>query len=195
MSDSDLMAPFGKDIDLENGVIEEASNKWTRNLSDMKNMYQDQQAVEEILDSEDPLLYEVYEISVPEEPGQLIHCTSIIYPGKVGDEYYMTKGHYHEKRGTAESYLCLSGGGYLLTQTEDGDAKALRMLPGRLVYIPPYWAHRTVNTGDEPFIFFGVYPGDAGHDYGSIEEVGFPKIVVEEDGEAVLKQNPDYEVK
>ena len=195
MSDSELMKPFGKDINLENGIIKDASNKWTRYLSDMKAMYQDQDAVEEMLDSDDPLVYEVYEISVPEENGQLIHCTSIIYPGKVGEEYYMTKGHYHERRDTAESYFCLSGEGYLLTQTEDGDAEALRMVPGRLVYIPPYWAHRTVNTGDEPFVFFGVYPGDAGHDYGSIEEVGFPQLVVEKDGETVVKKNPDYEVK
>lgn len=194
MSDSDLMDPFGRDIDLENGIIEGASEKWTRYLSDMKNMYQNREAVEEILDSEDPLLYEVYEISVPKESGQLLHCTTILYPGKVGNEYYMTKGHYHERRDTAESYLCLSGRGYLLTQTEDGGSDALRMVPGRLVYIPPYWAHRTVNTGDEPFVFFGVYPGDAGHDYGSIEEIGFPKIILEEDGETVVRKNPDYEV-
>lgn len=91
-------------------------------------MYQDQKAVEETLGSEDPLLYEVYEISVPEEAGQLIHCTTILYPGKIGDEYYMTKGHYHEKRDTAESYLCFSGEGHLLTMTEDGDSEALKMV-------------------------------------------------------------------
>ncbi|MFW6386294.1 MAG: glucose-6-phosphate isomerase [Candidatus Hadarchaeota archaeon] len=195
MTNHELMDPFGEDIDLESGIIEDASDKWTRYLSDMDHMYLDQDAVEEILEKDDPLLYEVYEIGVPKETGQLIHCTTVLYPGKVGNEYYMTKGHYHEKRGTAESYLCLSGEGYLLTQTEEGDAKALRMVPGRLVYIPPYWAHRTVNTGDEPFIFFGVYPGDAGHDYGSIDEVGFPQIVVEEKGETKVKENPDYEVK
>ncbi len=189
------MDPFGKDINLKDGVIQEASNKWTRYLSDMKSMYHDQEAVDEILDSEDPLIYEVYEITVPEEAGQLLHCTSIIHPGKIGDEYYMTKGHYHAKRDTAESYLCFSGEGYLLTKTEDGDSKALKMEPGRLVYIPPYWAHRTVNTGDEPFVFYGVYPANAGHDYGSIEEVGFPQIIVEEDGETVVKDNPDFEVK
>jgi glucose-6-phosphate isomerase len=34
-----------------------------------------------------------------------------------------------------------------------------------------------VNVGDEPFITFYVYPGDAGHNYGDIEEEGFPKRI------------------
>jgi glucose-6-phosphate isomerase len=35
-----------------------------------------------------------------------------------------------------------------------------------------------VNTGEEPFIFFAVYPGQAGHDYGTIEKTGFPQRVL-----------------
>lgn len=194
MDREDILDPFAEKINLENGEIEDSSGHWTRRLSDMRDMYQDQEAVENILEEKDPVIYEVYEISVPEESGHLIHCTSIIYPGKIGREYYMTKGHYHEKRGTAESYLCLSGEGYLLTQTENGDSASVGMERGSLAYIPPYWAHRTVNTGDKPFVFFGVYPAAAGHDYGSIEEVRFPEILVEQGGEPILKPNPEYEI-
>jgi len=57
----------------------------------------------------DPALYEVCTLEVPEEDGHLIQCVSTIYPGKVGDEFFMTKGHYHEERGTAEIYLCIAG--------------------------------------------------------------------------------------
>jgi glucose-6-phosphate isomerase len=39
-------------------------------------------------------------------------------------------------------------------------------------YIPPGWAHRSVNTGDEPYKFLAVYPGCAGHDYGWVVEHG-----------------------
>jgi glucose-6-phosphate isomerase len=49
---------------------------------------------------------------------------------------------------------------------------------GTVAYVPPRWAHRTVNTGDEPFVFFAVYPGQAGHDYGAIEETGFTQRVL-----------------
>lgn len=184
--------PHVINIDLRSGKIENGVDCWTRRLSDMREMYSDQGAVSDILREEDPLIYEVYEDPVPNEEGQLFQVTSIIYPGKIGSEYHMTKGHYHEKRDTAEVYLCLSGKGYLLTQTEEGKADYLEMKPGVSTYIPPYWAHRTVNVGQEPFVFYGVYPGNAGHDYGSIEEVGFPHLVLEEDGEPVIEQNPDY---
>ncbi len=158
----------------------------------MRGMYLDIAATEELLKQGDPLLYEVYEVDVPHEEGQLIYCTSIIYPGKVGNEYYMTKGHFHSKESTAEMYLGLQGRGYLLMQTHDGQVSVMEMVPGTVSYIPPFWAHRTVNTGDEPFIFFGVYPGDAGHNYGTIEERGFAKLVVERNGKPALVDNPRY---
>ena len=58
-----------------------------------------------------------------------------------------------------------------------------------VVYVPACWAHRTINTGDEPLISFCVYPGDAGHDYGSIETAGFRKRIVEIDGKPAIIDN------
>jgi glucose-6-phosphate isomerase len=63
--------------------------------------------------------------------------------------------------------------------TEDDESAAVPMERGTLAYVPPYWAHRTVNAGDEPFVFFAVYPGQAGHDYGTIETTGFAQRVFE----------------
>ncbi|HIC96310.1 TPA: cupin domain-containing protein [Candidatus Bipolaricaulota bacterium] len=180
-------------VDLTRGIIEGASGHWVRHLSEMREMYQDQDAVAEILETGDPLIYEVYEIAVPEEEGQLLQCVTIIQPGKVGSEYYMTKGHYHKRRDRAEVYLCLSGRGYLLLQTEEGDARALELKPGTAAYVPPFWAHRTVNVDDEPLVFYGAYPADAGHDYKSVEEQrGFSLIVREKGGKPVVEENPCF---
>jgi glucose-6-phosphate isomerase len=66
------------------------------------------------------------------------------------------------------------------------------ILPGALAYIPPYWGHRMVNTGEKPFIFFAVYPGDAGHNYGDIEKTGFAKLLVERNGKSILIDNPRW---
>jgi glucose-6-phosphate isomerase len=77
-------------------------------------------------------------------------------------------------------------------QTNEGDSQALEMERGTIAYVPPYWAHRTVNTGKGPFVFFAVWPGHSGHDYGTIEENGFLKLVVERDGQPVLIPNPQY---
>lgn len=191
------MRPFSKEVSLSSGVIKKPSNHWRRYLEEMRDIYQDQHVLNKILESANPLIYEVYEIVVPEETGQLIQCTTIIYPGKVGKEYYMTKGHYHKRRDRAEIYLCLCGHGYLLLQMEGRDFKAtaIEMRSGTSGYVPPYWAHRTVNVGDEPFVFYGVYPADAGHDYGSIEEAGFTLIVYEKGGNPVIEKNPNFRLK
>lgn len=187
------MEPFSRAVDLVTGIIGGASNHWLRHLSEMRKMYQDQEAVAELLRAGDPLIYEVYEIPVPEEAGQLVQCVTIIQPGRVGSEYYMTKGHYHKKRDRAEVYLCLSGRGYLLLQTEAGDSRALELKPGTAAYVPPFWAHRTVNVGDEPLVFYGVYPADAGHDYEAIEgQCGFSLIVRERGNRPVIEENPHF---
>jgi glucose-6-phosphate isomerase len=144
----------------------------------MKGAYGDLATCEDMVEAGDPLVYEVLQYDVPEEVGQLICCTTVLHPGTVGDEYFMTKGHYHSVRATGEVYLGVSGHGYLLLMTEEGGHSALLMGPGTVAYVPPYWAHRTVNTGEEPFAFLAVYPGQAGHDYGTIEHSGFAQRVL-----------------
>ena len=158
----------------------------------MRGMYQDTAETEAILARDDPLTYEVYTVDVPESAGQLLHCLTVLHPGRVGNEYYMTKGHFHVATGTAEIYLGLEGEGYLLMQTKDGDVQALKMERGTIVYVSPDWAHRTVNTGQAPFVFLAVWPGHSGHDYGAIEETGFLRLVVEREGQPALIPNPRY---
>lgn len=104
----------------------------------------------------------------------------------------MTKGHFHARPGTAEVYLTLSGEGMLLMQSEEGESRSLPMFRGSVSYIPPYWAHRSVNTGSTPLVLFAVYPGEAGHNYGVIEEKGFAKLVVDRGGRPEVVDNPAY---
>lgn len=188
-----VMEPFTSQLDLQGGLVRQAARVIKRHLSDMRHMYVDAGAVERIMKEEgDRLIYEIHVADVPEEEGQLPYCTTIIYPGRVGDEFHMTKGHFHVKRNRAEIYLGLAGEGYLLLQTDDGTVASVPMRRGTVGYVPPFWAHRTVSTGDEPFIFFATYPGDAGHDYGTIERTGFAKLVVARNGQAVLADNLRY---
>jgi glucose-6-phosphate isomerase len=39
-----------------------------------------------------------------------------------------------------------------------------------------------MNTGSVPLVYLGIYPSNAGHDYGAIAARNFRKIVVERDG-------------
>ena len=153
----------------------------------MRGYYADETALRRLIEEKnDPLHYEVFETPVPEEYGHLMYCISKLQPGKVGEECFMTKGHYHTAINTGEIYLCLKGFGYMMMKTTDGQCRLEAFRPNRMVYVPPYWGHRSINTGNEPLISFCVYPGDAGHNYGDIEQEGFPKRVFLRNGEEVI---------
>ena len=153
----------------------------------------DRAAAEEIVKNGDQLLYEFYELNqIPETDGDLRFGTSILYPGKVGDEYFMTKGHFHTILATAEVYYTLSGRGAMMMETPEGEVQLVEMKPGEAVYVPPRWAHRTINTSDVPMVSFFVFRSDAGHDYGTIEQKGYRKLVVERDGVPVMIDNPRW---
>ncbi len=185
------LEPFNTYIDMDKMRLQPEGNVIKRKLSDMSEMYHDQNAVRELL-GKDPIIYEFSTVQVPEDAGNLLHCISVINPGKVGEEYYMTKGHFHEEIDTAEIYLTLKGEGLLVMESPEGDTSVIEMKEGIISYIPPYWAHRTINTGDEPFMFFGAYRGDAGHNYGTIEDKSMAKIVIERDGQVSVEDNPNY---
>ncbi len=183
-----LSEPSSVLIDLESGVLREPEEHLVRRASDLRGYYADEEALEALIrEGDDPLHYEVFGVSVPEEGGHLSYCISKLQPGRVGEEFFMTKGHYHEVAETAEIYLCLRGEGLMLMKTKGGRCEVERMSRGVLVYAPPCWAHRSVNTGDEPLVSLCVYPAEAGHNYGDIVEEGFPRRVFARDGEVVIK--------
>jgi len=181
--------PFGVELDLEKGLMPHATSHLVRRASDMRGYYADPAALERLIAGKDnPVHYEVFEVPVPEERGHLMFCVSALQPGLVGKEFFMTKGHYHSIPNTGEIYLCLRGEGFMLMKTADGKCAAEKMTRGRMVYVPPLWAHRSVNTGaGEPLISFCVYPAEAGHNYGDIATEGFPKRIFAGNGEPVIQ--------
>jgi len=185
--------PFTFGIPLPEVIPTHYDNHITRRLSAMRGQFADQAAYQALLHREDVLLYEVYEIRRPEVAGELLHGVSIVHPGLVGDEYFMTKGHFHALLETAEVYYCLKGQGVMVMETPEGEWAVEELRPGRVLYVPPRWAHRSVNTDpDEDLVTFFVYPGDAGHDYGTIEEQGFRKLVLKKNGVPQVVDNPAW---
>ncbi|HVU56533.1 MAG TPA: glucose-6-phosphate isomerase family protein [Puia sp.] len=105
----------------------------------------------------------------------LFFGTTRINPGKVGDEYFMTHGHFHQLMDRAEYYWCLKGKGMLILMNEGRHCYAEPMHPGSLHYIPANTAHRVANTGDETLVFSACWPSDAGHNYEEVRQKGFSK--------------------
>jgi glucose-6-phosphate isomerase len=187
-----LIEPFSLIISGSTG-IQPYKVKVERRLSDMRGLFQDVMVVEEKLSrGEDPKIYEVYEVPQQSVSGLLSLGCTVIYSGKVGDEYYFTKGHFHEKESASEVYMGLEGEGIILMQSRSGETRHLKITPNVVVYISPGFAHRTINVGASRFVFLSIYPSDAGHDYESIAETGFAKLVLESGGSSMVVDNPSY---
>jgi glucose-6-phosphate isomerase, archaeal len=154
-----------------------------RRLSDLRGCFRDPAAYEAALAAGDPLVYTVASVEPGSGEGDLHYGLGMILPGRVGDEYWLTKGHYHAWRPAAEFYIGLRGEGHMLLEDEaTGEARFLPLTPHGVVYVPGHTAHRTMNTGSEPLLYLGIYPARAGHDYGSIAESNFRHVVIERDG-------------
>lgn len=185
--------PFSFDLEAPDFIPSHYDNHIQRNLSNMAGQYQDLEAYEAMVSDEDTLLYQVYELKRPEVAGEILHGVSIVHPGKVGNEYFMTKGHYHTVLETAEIYYTLKGQGYMVMETPEGDWAVEELSAGGVLYVPPRWAHRSINIGsEEDLVMFFAYPGDAGHNYATIETQGFRKLVLEIDDQTKIVDNPRW---
>jgi glucose-6-phosphate isomerase len=188
-----LEIPFTFDIPLLNCIPSQSDNHIERKLSSLKGQFLDQEAYQNMLAREDTLVYEVYEIHRPEIAGELLSGISIVHPGKVGHEFFMTKGHFHQVLDTSEIYYCLQGEGYMVMENPEGETAIEALSPGKVLYVPPRWAHRSVCSGrNNDLVTFFIYPGDAGHDYGTIEQQGFRKLVLDGDHGIEFVNNPRW---
>ena len=165
-------------LDLHGGVIRDAPLV-RRHLRDLAGCHADAVAFERATAEDNPLVYTVSSVEAGSGDGALHYGLGMLLPGRVGAEYYLTKGHYHAWREAAEVYVGLRGEGCLLLEAEDsGETRLLPLGEGGVVYVPGWTAHRTVNTGSEPLLYLGIYPARAGHDYAPIARTNFRHVVV-----------------
>jgi glucose-6-phosphate isomerase len=164
-----------------------------KHLSQLRGCFADEAAYAAALVQSDPVLYRVASVEPATGPGQLHYGLGVLLPGRIGDEYYLTRGHLHTNRAAAEVYLGLRGMGLMLLEDEHtGECRAVALQAHSLVYVPGHTAHRTVNIGDEPLVYWGIYPSDAGHDYSFVAQRNFRQVVVARAGAPVVLERADY---
>ncbi len=134
----------------------------------------------------DTVVYRTYGISAPENTDALLYSTTVIEPGKVGREFFMTRGHFHHKASRGEFCLTLQGEGSLILMDRERNSRTEKMAPGSIHNIDGAWAHRVANTSSMPLVFLVTWLADCGHDYASIEREGFSTRLIE--GEDAPKQ-------
>lgn len=177
------------------GGIEGRTRRYEKALGDMGGVYRDDGAWRAAVTGRgaDEPVYWVDDHRYQEGSGALIVGTSTLLPGRIGEEFAVTRGHLHAVADRAELYHCLSGRGVMLLETLDGRSQAVELTPGRAVNVPGHWIHRSVNVGDEPFVTLFCYAADAGQDYAVISDAGGMKNLVVVDGDGwALAPNPGH---
>lgn len=157
-----------------------------RKMKDIHDIFMDQESYK-LMNPEQPV-YSVQAWLPIEEgtPGGLFFGASTIYPGKVGEEYFMTKGHFHAQSDRAEFYWGVKGVGILILMDRNRKTWAEEVYPGSLHYIGRDIAHRLANTGDENLVVGACWPSDAAYDYKEIAQNGFSARLMETNGKPVL---------
>ena len=178
-------------FDPATGEIVGAAANIKRHLSDLRGCFADTPAYEAAMASGNALVYSVATVEPAVGDGDLHYALGLIMPGKIGREYFMTKGHLHARRPAAEFYFGLSGEGSMLLEDEGtGQSRLVPLRPHQAVYVPGHTAHRTMNTGHAPLTYIGVYAAKAGHDYSAVAKRNFRCVVIERDGQpAMIERN------
>ena len=122
------------------------------------------------------VVYEIYGTAGEVEgPPKLHYATTVLHPGQVGGEFFMTRGHFHTNPERGELVFTLSGEGALILMDRDRKTWMETMSNGSIHDINGAHAHRVANSGDSPLIFLVAWMSDCGHDYESIKTDGFSR--------------------
>jgi glucose-6-phosphate isomerase, archaeal len=169
------------DVDVETGLMAGTGTRYQKRLRDLRGLYADADAFEALaVRRSDEVVYEVTDHRPNANPGDLITGVTRMSPGKVGKEFFMTRGHIHAVVDRPELYYGLKGVGLMLMESPDGESRTLEIRRNTACYVPPYWIHRSMNLGD--FVMLFCYPADSGQDYDIIERSKGMRLRIVDDG-------------
>ena len=186
-----MLLPEGVAIDGLTGSVSPETGRYAKRLSELREIFQNRDEVDRlVVERSDPVVYEVVEYK--KEGSDLFFGTTTMQPGDVGGEFYMTRGHFHQRRDMGEVYYTQSGRGLLLLESREGLTRVVEMKQGICAFIPPDWAHRSINVGGGKLVFVWVCNIAAGHDYADILTKGMRKIVIGKNGQVTVVANPQF---
>ncbi|PTE20953.1 glucose-6-phosphate isomerase [Cereibacter changlensis JA139] len=183
------------DISVATGMLQNADGHYRKSYRDLTGLYADSEAFDAILAQKaDAIAYEVTSYTPGAKTSDIIMGVTRMEPGKVGREYFLTRGHIHANGDRPEVYHTLSGRGVMQMESPEGEVRLVEMGPQQVCYVPPYWIHRSVNIGDDDLVMFFAYPADSGQDYGIIERSGGMRVRIMDDGRGgwVAEDNPAW---
>jgi glucose-6-phosphate isomerase len=175
------------------GALSARTGRYEKRLSDLAGLYADETAFSEALAKGDPVVYAVEEVRHSTRAGDIAFGTTWMQPGRIGAEFFMTRGHIHAIADRPETYRGETGLGLMLMEDPDGRVELRKITPGATVYVPGFWIHRSVNIGAGPLVMTWAYPADSGQDYGIIARSnGMAVRILAEGGGWRAVPNPAY---
>ena len=166
------------------GTLENAGRTYRKKLSDLVGLYADEAAFDAAaaLDG-DRIVYQVQDRAPAQSKGDLIFGITQMQPGRIGDEYFLTRGHIHATGNRPEIYYGEAGQGLMLMESPEGETRIIEIQPRVMCYVPPFWIHRAINVGQDALVMTFMYPSDSGQDYGVIAQTsGMRSHIVENAG-------------
>jgi glucose-6-phosphate isomerase len=184
-----LFEPVACQVDIASGEMTEPTGRYTKYFRDLSGLYGDEAAFSAMTQEwSDRAVYDVCEFRPNEAAGDMIFGVTRMSPGKVGDEFFVTRGHIHRNAERPEIYYGQKGHGVMLLESPEGEVRAFAIDPFTCCYVPPYWIHRSVNVGDEDLVMLFCYPADSGQDYSIIEKAGGMRTRIVDDGKGGWKE-------
>lgn len=184
-----LQEPRLCQVSIQKGLLGNADGCYQKRFAELTGLYADPDAFARLLTHRaDEVAYEVTSYTPGRRVCDLIVGVTRMKPGKVGDEFFMTRGHIHAHGDRPEVYYGQAGQGLMQLESPDGAVRILEMRPQCICYVPPYWIHRSINTGSDDLVMMFTYPADAGQDYGIIERSGGMRVRIFDDGHGGWKQ-------
>jgi len=91
-------------------------------------------------------------------------AVTVIEPGKVSGEFFMTRGHRHRKQ-SPEFYVLLEGKGKLLVE-KDGKSRVVELKKNGIALMPAGYSHRLINNGRQRLKVLTIFNENSGRSYG-----------------------------
>ena len=155
-----------------------------------------QQVKEVLMDPQGEGIKEPYFV-IRGEAGQNV---TILTPGKNGNEFNKTYGHFHTYQGI-EIYHIVYGQGVLVMQRndEEGEAKEFKVVgvrSGSVIEMPVGYGHCLINVGKTYLVTIDNSPNDPKvHNFEPVKQKhGFAYYIIDKKGEIGFEANPNYNI-
>ena len=123
-----LIEPGVYRVDVVRGQLVGATSRYVKTLADLEGLYEDAVAFDALKGvMGDEVAYEVTDYKPSANPGDMIIGVTRMLPGKVGREYFLTRGHIHANANRPEMYYGESGCGLMLLESPEGEIRTVEI--------------------------------------------------------------------